>query len=445
MDRQSMMPPVQHENVSLVQSDSGMVVGSNMQPMPSNPHLSISPQEEQSTRPSQYHETDGDTTMQQPQTFDYDLGPCDIDWDFPMNWLPYNNDIETNYCSILGLDANMVSSGSLNPLSGSDQPMNQNTSNSFVAGNTPQTVSTVASISQASGAAASPQLSMTSDRTIPGDLYATSSNGARRPCTARSKQLFPPPGVESCKQLCPVSQDSKLQVKSNSWAFPDLDHLNFQDIEGLGESTLTEATYAKMYDSFENTCLDSGIFKNEFRSSEFPPLEILDYCTKLFFEHFNPIFPLVHPNLTNLNTDWVLALAICAIGSQYSATEDIDSCVLPLHEFLRRVLVVRLLLENSEMDVGLAQALVLSQVGLSYYGTSESRRMGYQRVGDLQKVINLYSRSHVQSESSIKGHTNRRETNTHEDWKIWVEEETLRRLCYFIWVRSVWLYLSVKD
>ncbi|GKU06647.1 transcription factor [Fusarium langsethiae] len=405
-----------------------------MPSMPSNPHLPISPQEQPGTRSSQYQQNNGDTIIQQPQAFEYDLGPCDIDWDFPMNWLPYNNEIETNYCSILGLDGNTTSTGSINPSFGNDQSVNQSTSNSFPMGNTPQTVSTVASLSQGSGVAASPQLSMTSDRTAPGDLYATSSNGARRPCTARSKLLFPPPGVESCKQLRSVSQDPRLRTDNIDWAFPDLDHINIQDIEGFGESTLTEATYAKMYDSFENTCLESGIFRNEFISSEFPPLAILDYCTKLFFEHFNPIFPLVHPNLTDPNADWVLALAICAIGSQYSATEDIDACVQPLHEFLRRVLIVRLQLDNSEMDLALAQALVLSQVGLLYYSTSKFRRNAYQRVGDLQKVISLYWQSHFESESEVNTQLNRGGSNVHEDWKIWVGGETLRRLCYFIWL-----------
>ncbi|UZP38069.1 hypothetical protein NXS19_005885 [Fusarium pseudograminearum] len=432
MDRQPTMPPLQPDSTPLVQSDSGVDLPSNMQSMPSNPHLPISPQEEPDMRPSQYHENSRDTMMQQPQTFEYDLDPCDIDWNFPINWLPYNNEIETNYCSILGLDENATSPRPLDPSYINNQPVTQTTANVFAMDNTPQTISTIASISQRSVAAASPQLSGTSDRTVPGDLYATSSNGARRPCTARSKQLFPPPGVESCKQLRAISQDSRLQTENTDWAFPDLDHINIQDVEGFGESTLTEATYASIYDSFENTCLESAIFRNEFTSSDFPPLAVLDYCIKLFFEHFNPIFPLVHPTLTDLNADWILALAICAIGSQYSATEDIDACVRPLHEFLRRALVVRLQLENSAMNLALAQALVLNQVGLLYYGTSEFRRNDYQRVGDLQSVINLYWNSQLDSDTNTL--PNQHESNVHEAWKTWVEGETLRRLSYFIWL-----------
>ncbi|KAG8671932.1 hypothetical protein FPOAC2_05293 [Fusarium poae] len=428
------MPHVHQDRASLVQSDSGVDLASNMQSLPSNTHFPISPQHEPSARPSQYHENNRDTAMQQPQTFEYDLGSCDIDWDFPMNWLPYNNEIETNYCSILGLDGNPASTGSLNPPYGNDQSVNQTALSSFAMDNTPQTVSTVASLSQGSGVAASPQLSMTSDRTIPGDLYATSSNGARRPCTARSKQLLPPIGIESCRQLPSISQDSRLRTKNSDWAFPDFDHINIQNFEELREPTITEATYAKMYDAFENTCLESGIFKDEFTCSEFPPLAILDYCTMLFFEHFNAIFSIVHPNLVDLNADWVLTLAICAIGSQYSATEDIDACVQPLHEFLRRVLVVRLQLGNSEMSLALAQALVLSQVGLLYHGTSKFRRSSHQRVSDLQTVINLYWQFYSQSESDINTELSRRGSNSHEKWKTWVQEETLRRLCYFIWL-----------
>ncbi|KAF0642649.1 hypothetical protein FPSE5266_05554 [Fusarium pseudograminearum] len=295
MDRQPTMPPLQPDSTPLVQSDSGVDLPSNMQSMPSNPHLPISPQEEPDMRPSQYHENSRDTMMQQPQTFEYDLDPCDIDWNFPINWLPYNNEIETNYCSILGLDENATSPRPLDPSYINNQPVTQTTANVFAMDNTPQTISTIASISQRSVAAASPQLSGTSDRTVPGDLYATSSN-----------------------------------------------------------------------------------------------------------------------------------------GSQYSATEDIDACVRPLHEFLRRALVVRLQLENSAMNLALAQALVLNQVGLLYYGTSEFRRNDYQRVGDLQSVINLYWNSQLDSDTNTL--PNQHESNVHEAWKTWVEGETLRRLSYFIWL-----------
>ncbi|GKU21729.1 unnamed protein product [Fusarium langsethiae] len=86
------------------------------------------------------------------------------------------------------------------------------------------------------------------------------------------------------------------------------------------------------------------------------------------------------------------------------------------------------------MDLALAQALVLSQVGLLYYSTSKFRRNAYQRVGDLQKVISLYWQSHFESESEVNTQLNRGGSNVHEDWKIWVGGETLRRLCYFIWL-----------
>ncbi|RFN54062.1 transcription factor [Fusarium flagelliforme] len=413
-DRQPMVSS-RTDNVSLMQSGGSMGLTRSV---PSNQQLSISPQEDPNTRSSPYLEDSGDTSMQQAPPFEYDLGPCDIDWDFPMNWLPYNNEIETNYCSILGLDNNIASTGSLHPSCGNEPTLNQPTSTIPVLGNTPQTISTVGSISQGNGAAASPQLSMSSDRTTPGDLYATSSNGARRPCTDRSRQLFPPLGVEGCTKLWPVSLDPSLHGQSNIWEFPDLDHMTIEATDGVRDFALTQATYAKIYDSFENTCLEAGIFGNEFTSSEFPPLAIMDYCIKLFFEHFNPILPLVHPNTTDLNANWVLVLAICVVGSQYSATDDINDCVLPFQEFLRRVLVVHLQLENSEMDIALAQALVLSQVGLLYYST----------------IINLYRRSHAQVASDVKARLNQRETNIHQEWKVWVEDETLRRLCYFIWL-----------
>ncbi|KAF5552940.1 zinc finger zas1 [Fusarium phyllophilum] len=353
---------------------------------------------------------------QQPG-FDYDLSTYDIDWDFPINWLPYDNEIETNYYSILGLDMNQ-------PLDAGNATMIDQPVPSFpMIDAPPRRLSAVTSLSPGSGLGVSPQLSMSSGRTIPGDLYATSSNGARRPCTAKSKQLFPPPGLQGYTQLPTISQDSNLQA--NALSFPDLRHVILED-EAYRESFMTELTYSKICDAFRQTCLETSMFHQHYTSADFPSLKLLEYFVKLFFEHFDPIVPLVHPHTTDLNGNWVLALAICAIGSQYSATADIHACVVPFHEFLRRTLVTQL--EGSDLNLPLAQALVLSQVGLLYSGGSQLQKAAYERMGILQSVITFY-RCRSDSQRDLSSHGERDE----DRWRGWVEDETWRRLCYFIW------------
>ncbi|KAF4963478.1 hypothetical protein FSARC_8527 [Fusarium sarcochroum] len=419
-------------NTPLIHPDESINLVHNEQSMPSNLQLSLSPEHISNSQTSPFLEKSGSVT--QPQSFEYDLAACDIDWDFPMNWLPYNNQIETNYCSILGLGTNLPSTASLDPSLAHDPIINKAESDLPVIDADPHRLPAATSLSPGSTLAVSPQLSMGSDRTTPGDLYATSSNGARRPCTAKSKQLFPPPDLRGYQQLSFISQDSSLRTHSISYrAFPDLDRLIVDGMEGYQEPALTEPIYSKIYDAFTHTCLDSDIFQNHYTSVRFPSLMILDYCAKLFFEHFNPIFPLVHPQVADLNTNWVLTLAICAVGSQYSATKEIDACVLPFHEFLRRVLIIQL--EKSELGIPLAQALVLSQVGLLYYGGKDLQYTAYQRAGNLHNVIKFYRRrSDTQFEVSTRDRLNQTQLDLQAEWMIWVEGETLRRLCYFIWL-----------
>jgi hypothetical protein len=277
-----------------------------------------------------------------------------------------------------------------------------------------------------------------SDRTIPGDLYATSSNGARRPCTAKSKQLFPPPGLDGYKQLPLISQDTSLRLQSvKSKSFPDTSHIIVEE-GACHEPILTDFNYTQIYDAFIQTCLESPIFPR-YASGHFPSRNLLDCYIRLFFEHFNPIFPLVHPQTTDLNGSWILSLAVCTIGAQYSATTELDASVEPFHEFLRRALVVHF--ENSEMSIPISLALVLSQVGMMYYGGCGLRQNAYTRVGNLQTVINMYhTRSATQAADFIASQTGQTDE---ERWFTWVEDETLRRLCYSIWVSFNHFFLTV--
>ncbi|KAH7250936.1 hypothetical protein BKA59DRAFT_499871 [Fusarium tricinctum] len=406
-----------------INSNDGINIRPGAQPLPSNLNLELTTNQSPYSQASPFGRGSGEAPNQQPPNFEYDLSACDIDWDFPINWLPYDNEIETNYFSILGAGADQPIQAS-----GDGHPMINNTVANFpIINPQPRRLSTVTSVSPGSGLGVTTQLSVGSDRTIPGDLYASSSNGARRPCTAKSKQLFPPPGLDRYKELPPISQDTSLRVQSEkSKAFPDASHIIVEE-GGHHESILTDFNYNQIYDAFTQTCLDSSIFQR-YTSAHFPSRNLLDYCIRLFFEHFNPIFPLVHPQTTDLNGSWILSLAVCVIGAQYSATTELDTSVEPFHEFLRRALVVQF--EGSDMTIPLAQALVLSQVGMMYYGGCGLRQNAYTRVGNLQTVINMYhTRSATQAADFITSQTGQTDE---ERWFTWVEDETLRRLCYSI-------------
>jgi hypothetical protein len=416
-----------------INSSDGLNVHTEAQPLPSNLNLELTTNQSPYSQVSPFNHESGEAPNQQPPNFEYDLSACDIDWDFPINWLPYDNEIETNYFSILGAGVDQP----IQAAGGNDLMVNDTITTFPIINPQPRRLSTVTSVSPGSGLGVATQLSVGSDRTIPGDLYATSSNGARRPCTAKSKQLFPPLGLQGYTPLPSISQDTTLRINGGKGkAFPDLSHVIFEE-DVYQESILTDFTYSQICDAFTQTCLDSSIFQR-YNSAHFPSCKLLNYCIRLFFDHFNPIFPLVHPQTTDLNGSWILSVAMCAIGAQYSATTELDASVGPFHEFLRRVLVVQS--ENSEMSIPLAQALVLSQVGMMYYGGCGFRQNAYTRVGNLQTVINMYhARSATQAADFVASQTGQ----TDEEWFTWVEDETLRRLCYFIWVSTSHFFLTI--
>ncbi|KAH6962775.1 hypothetical protein DER45DRAFT_582476 [Fusarium avenaceum] len=424
-------PASQADNISNtpstapINSNDGMNVNAEaQQPLPSNLNHELTTNQSPYSQESPFNHGSGEAPNQQQPNFEYDLSACDINWDFPINWLPYDNEIETNYFSILGAGVDpSVQSSVGNPM------INNAVANFPIINPQSRRLSTVTSVSPGSGLGLTTQLSVGSDRTVPGDLYATSLNGARRPCTAKSKQLFPPPGLDGYEQLPSISQDTSLRVQSGkSKGFPDTGHIIVEE-GAYHESILTDFNYSQIYNAFTQTCLESSIFQS-YTSGHFPSRNLLDYCIRLFFDHFNPVFPLVHPQTTDINGSWILSLAVCAIGAQYSATAELDASVGPFHEFLRRVLVVQF--ENSEMTIPLAQALVLSQVGMMYYGGCVLRQTTCTRVGNLQRVIDLFqTRSSTQADDFV---TSQMGQTNEESWLMWIEDETLRRLCYSIWL-----------
>jgi hypothetical protein len=110
-----------------------------------------------------------------------------------------------------------------------------------------------------------------------------------------------------------------------TWKIEDYHH-----VPALGQQT-----YSVMCVHFATLNADNG-FHQAFTDKPFPTYEVTAAFVQAYFEHFQPLFPIIHqPNFNPRETPWILTLAVAVIGSRYSVL-GVDSSVLHLHEFLRR-------------------------------------------------------------------------------------------------------------
>lgn len=127
----------------------------------------------------------------------------------------------------------------------------------------------------------------------------------------------------------------------NVLSFPDLqgtpqgifDAENFSHVPQVSQHV-----YDSISHSIDQTSRDQVLFR-PFLDSAPPSLEALNCFVQLYFEHFQPIFPLLHqPTFDPTSAHWILVLAVAAIGCRYSKVKDSAKCATALEELLRRAI-----------------------------------------------------------------------------------------------------------
>ncbi|KAJ6017972.1 hypothetical protein N7451_001351 [Penicillium sp. IBT 35674x] len=91
---------------------------------------------------------------------------------------------------------------------------------------------------------------------------------------------------------------------------------------------------------------------------------------QLYFENFHPGFPMLHTSTFDMfNTNWILALAVVAIGSRYSRVRQARQYATIFGKYLRHA-IASLGEDKIEytLRVPFVQATILSQIDMSYSG-----------------------------------------------------------------------------
>ncbi|KAH7088225.1 hypothetical protein FB567DRAFT_333648 [Paraphoma chrysanthemicola] len=379
------------------------------------------------------------------------------DMDFSLNWLPNDDSISIDYDNILGLGIGSL--GLFPPTTASISPLDVATppgvglmgSNIYSQAQSQvryasrvtapwQMTSTDTPSGRNSGMVS--QLKLT--RSEPGGLYATSSNGARMPCTIRgrrSSRLVP-----TATPLKPLADlmDNRPEAADNV-GFPDTSQIALErDFAPSGthapsEPIIGPIMYENLLWQFGKLCLNDHNVFPRFNSANFPSLAALNLFAMLYFDNFDPIVPIVHHCVVSLHDHWILALAICAVGCQYAEADEFSNCVEPLHLMLHRALKIELdgweaysKGENSH-EIAVAQALSLNQIGLLYFGSARLLKLASGQHGVL---VELVRSSGFLNASLSMGGTNRT-TSDHDlsiTWRRALLTECKRRIGYTVWL-----------
>lgn len=120
--------------------------------------------------------------------------------------------------------------------------------------------------------------------------------------------------------------------------FPDMEQLAMTEIDQENLAHVEEITadvvskIAEYADQLER----NGPFPR-FLDMRIPPAPVLNSWIQLYFEHFHPVFPVLHkPSFSSSDTHWLLIFAVAALGAHFSGLNGSQLCARAMHELIRR-------------------------------------------------------------------------------------------------------------
>ncbi|OJJ71613.1 hypothetical protein ASPBRDRAFT_195779 [Aspergillus brasiliensis CBS 101740] len=218
--------------------------------------------------------------------------------------------------------------------------------------------------------------------------------------------------------------------------------LSFPNMEGLSMEQVDEENFAHVNDvpatAVEEVFRMARIIERTptfppFTELKIPPLPVINSWVQLYFEHFHPVFPVLHkPSFCTPGTHWLLIFVVSAIGAQFSGLPNAQTCSRAMHELVRRQSVH--LCENLNVharELWLMRVFLLNQLGLRYSGerralevaevyqslpvTVARRSQIFRSIVSLQKIFQL-------------------DLPNAQKWQIWIHDEERRRTGYAIWL-----------
>jgi hypothetical protein len=124
----------------------------------------------------------------------------------------------------------------------------------------------------------------------------------------------------------------------NEFMFPDMTHVPAEDVE-LEDYAHVERVPADITEKVLQFANDIQANSNypKFMQLRIPPPCVLNSWVQLYFEHFHPVFPILHKStFVPSRTNPFLVFAVAALGSHFSNINGSFPCLIGMHELIRR-------------------------------------------------------------------------------------------------------------
>ncbi|KAK2765550.1 hypothetical protein FQN54_008404 [Arachnomyces sp. PD_36] len=258
-----------------------------------------------------------------------------------------------------------------------------------------------------------------------GEFYID-GDGARMPKYKRRCKTWSKSSQDRISQLALLQNDPQ----SPSMGFPNIEHVQIEGEpdECQPRTEISRSTYDKILEKFHQICCRSDIsLFPRFDSEFFPSLNTITQFVRLYFDSFQPVYPILHiPTFDPNGCHWLLTLSLAALGCQFADFVESKKCATAMHEFVRRAIFVENELTSSKATpLWLIQATVLNCIGSLYSGQEQLKQSGLKSFNDLASSNNIERL--LRHPKLLDG---ARQTT---DWSAWIEDEARRRTGYLIW------------
>lgn len=204
-----------------------------------------------------------------------------------------------------------------------------------------------------------------------------------------------------------------------------------------------------------------------FAGGLFPSKPACNAFMQLFFEEFNPLFPIFHrPTFAPASQHWLLLVALIATGCRFSRVSAAVDCSDLLQEFLRRAFLAmvstlpmtfhspnatprthlgKLTMMQVEEDYSstfepwLVQAGLLNQIGMLF---SKDLRLTQSAQSMRSLLITFARQVNCFQEPLLPEDSPDLDQSSTEAWKLYIGRESRRRLAFALWVSQSCTLLS---